>query len=460
MSSAISLPVRLEKIVGADRVRAEAADLEEFAIDGQKPSVVLQPRSAEEIAEIVRMAASEELALVACGCGSKLGIGMPPLRYDLALDMKGLTQIVHYDAGDLTLSVEAGKSLGALQLTLKEKGQFLPLDVPCIECATIGGTVASGIDSTLRQQYGTARDLLIGAEFIDGKGQVCKSGGRVVKNVTGYDLHKLLVGSLGTLAVITRLNFRTFPLPETCAGHLASFPNAGSALNYRTSLLKTGLPFANLEVLGPEFTAMAAGIFKATNQEVPDALSLNHWNVYAAFEGNESVVKRITRELEKLSTVAEAPKNKYLTPATNEHLGGFLSQSYGFLIYAATSVALFRIVLPEFTAANIAEILRPAGEHSLRAVFGLRACNVAYLAFLAKTGDASAIQSLGPLATDVISTVAALQGTATLLHGPRSAKHDNNVWGTKRADFPLMQRVKRAFDPHNIFAPGRFVGGL
>ncbi|HEV3219928.1 MAG TPA: FAD-binding oxidoreductase, partial [Candidatus Acidoferrales bacterium] len=197
MSSAISLPVRLEKIVGADRVRAEAVDLEEFAIDGQKPSAVLQPRSAEEIAEIVRMAASEKLALVACGCGSKLGIGMPPLRYDLALDMKGLTQIAHYDAGDLTVSVDAGKSLGALQLTLKEKGQFLPLDVPCIECATIGGSIASGIDSTLRQQYGTARDFLIGAEFIDGKGQVCKSGGRVVKNVTGYDLHKLLVGSLG-----------------------------------------------------------------------------------------------------------------------------------------------------------------------------------------------------------------------------------------------------------------------
>jgi glycolate oxidase FAD binding subunit len=460
MSSAISLPVRLEKIVGADRVRAEAADLEEFAIDGQKPSAVLQPRSAEEIAEIVRMAASEKLALVACGCGSKLGIGMPPLRYDLALDMKGLTQIAHYDAGDLTVSVDAGKSLGALQLTLKEKGQFLPLDVPCIECATIGGSIASGIDSTLRQQYGTARDFLIGAEFIDGKGQVCKSGGRVVKNVTGYDLHKLLVGSLGTLAVITRLNFRTFPLPETCAGHLASFPNAGSALTYRTSLLKTGLPLANLEVLGPEFSAMAARIFKATNQEVPDALSSNHWNVYAAYEGNEAVVKRVTRELEKLSAGAEALKNEYLSAAINEELDGLSSQSYGFLISASSSVALFRIVLQEFTARNVAEILRPAREHSLRAVFVLRACGVAYLALLAETGDALAIEALGRSAPEIFSTVAVMQGTATLLHGPPSLKQGINAWGAKRADFPLMQRVKQAFDPHNIFAPGRFVGGI
>jgi glycolate oxidase FAD binding subunit len=460
MSSAIGLPVRLEKIVGADRVRVEAADLEEFAIDGQKPSVVLRPRNAEEIAEIVRMAASEKLAVVACGCGSKLGIGMTPLRYDLALDMKGLTQIAHYDAGDLTLSVDAGKSLGALQLILKEKGQFLPLGVPCHECTTVGGTVASGIDSTLRQQYGTARDFLIGAEFIDGKGQVCKSGGRVVKNVTGYDLHKLLFGSLGTLAVITRLNFRTFPLPETCAGHLASFSDAGSALTYRTSLLKTGLPFANLEVLGPEFSAMAAGILKATNQEVPHALSSTHWNVYAAYEGNESVVKRVARELEKLSAAAEASRNEYLSAAINEELDGFSSQSYGFLISASSSVALVRIVLPEFTARNIAEILRPAREHSLRAVFVLRACGVVYLALLAETGDASDIQALSHLAQEVFSTVAALQGSATLLHGTRSLKQSISVWGAKRPDFPLMQRVKQAFDPQNIFAPGRFVGGL
>jgi len=460
MSSAISLAVRLEKIVGADRVRVEAADLEEFAIDGQKPSAVLQPGSAEEIAEVVRMAASEKLALVACGGGSKLGIGMPPRRYDLALDMKGLTQIAHYDAADLTLSVDAGKSLGALQRILKEKGQFLPVDVPCVERTTIGGTVASGIDSALRQQYGTARDFLIGAEFIDGKGQVCKSGGRVVKNVTGYDLHKLLVGSIGTLAVITRLNFRTFPLPETRAGHLASFPNAGSALGYRTTLLKTGLPFANLEVLGPEFSAMAARKFKATNQEVPDALSSNHWNVYAAYEGNPSVVKRVTRELERLSAAADASKNEYPSAAVNEELDGFSSQSYGFLTSASSSEALFRIVLPEFTARNIAEILRPAGEHPLRAVFVLRACNVAYLALLAETGDVSPIQSLGRVASEVFSAVAAAEGTAALLHAPRALKQNINVWGAKRADFPLMQLVKQAFDPHNIFAPGRFVGGL
>jgi len=460
MSSPVSLPVRLEKIVGADRLRTGADALEEFAIDGQKPSMILLPRSAEEIAEIVRMAASEKLALVACGGGSKLGIGMPPRQYDLALDMRGLTQIAHYDAGDLTLSVEAGKPLAALQRILKEKGQFLPLSVPCLKCATIGGTVISGIDSTLRQQYGTSRDFLIGAEFIDGKGQLCKSGGQVVKNVTGYDLHKLLIGSLGTLAVVTRLNFRTFPLPETSRGHLASFPNAESALAYRSTLLKAGLPLANLEVLGPEYSAMVAGIFRATNQEAPGALSSNHWNVYATYEGNEAAVRRVTHELEKLSSAAGALGSESLSSTVTEDLDGFSSESYGFLIYASKSAALFRIVLPEFTARNITEILRLAREDSFRAVFVLRACGVAYLALLEETGDAPAMEMLGRLASEIFSTVAAMRGTATLLHAPSALKQRISVWGAKPANYQLMERVKSAFDPQNIFAPGRFVGGL
>src|SRR5207253_6268896 len=109
---------------------------------------------------------------------------------------------------------------------------FLPLLVPWYSLSTVGGAIASGIDSPLRQSYGTARDFLIGAEFIDGTGKLCKSGGRVVKNVTGYDLHKLLIGSLGTLAVITRLNFRTFPAAPSSRDFVVSFPAPETALAF------------------------------------------------------------------------------------------------------------------------------------------------------------------------------------------------------------------------------------
>ena len=178
--------------------------------------------------------------MVCCGARSKLEIGMPPQRYDLAVDLTGMVQIPHYDPADLTLSVDAGLPLAELTKVLAAQNQFLPLAVPCFASSTIGGTVASGMDSTLRLQYGTARDLLIGAEFVDGTGRLCRSGGRVVKNVTGYDLHKLLIGSLGTLAAITRLNFRTYPLPELRGGFSGELFLGGcrACFSTRTSRLR------------------------------------------------------------------------------------------------------------------------------------------------------------------------------------------------------------------------------
>jgi len=209
--SSTNIATRLESAIGSSRVVTDAAIRAAYAVDEIIPSVVAKPSSPEEAAEVVRLAAQENLALIPTGARTKLQIGRPPTRYDIALDLTALNQIVHYDPSDLTLSAEAGTPIEKLNATLLEHRQFLPLLVPWYSRSTIGGAIASGIDSPLRQFYGTARDFLIGAEFVDGTGNLCKSGGRVVKNVTGYDLHKLLIGSLGTLAVITRLNFRTFP---------------------------------------------------------------------------------------------------------------------------------------------------------------------------------------------------------------------------------------------------------
>src|SRR5271163_4784226 len=221
---------RLASIMNASRVHNDPAALAGYAIDQVIPSAIAKPENAEEAVEIVRFAVAENLAIIASGSCSKLGIGMPPTRYDIALDMSALNQIAHYDPGDLTLSVDAGCTLQAITSALLPQKQFLPLPDGFGAQCTVAGTIASGVDSHLRQFYGTARDFLIGAEFIDGSGAHCKSGGRVVKNVTGYDLHKLLIGSLGTLAVITRLNFRTFPALASAGSQqdvfVSAFPDA------------------------------------------------------------------------------------------------------------------------------------------------------------------------------------------------------------------------------------------
>src|SRR6266852_44018 len=221
-----NFPPRLDSLTGTSYVVTAPATRATYAVDEIIPSAVSIPTSPEQAAEVVRFAALENLTLIPCGARTKLQIGLPPSRYDIALDMTALNQIVHYDPGDLTLSAGAGTPIEKLNGTLLTHHQFRPLLVPWYSRSTIGGIIASGIDSPLRQFYGTARDFLIGAEFVDGVANLCKSGGRVVKNVTGYDLHKLLIGSLGTLAVITRLNFRTFPSAIAGSrGFVASFLN-------------------------------------------------------------------------------------------------------------------------------------------------------------------------------------------------------------------------------------------
>jgi glycolate oxidase FAD binding subunit len=459
MTSAVSLPTRLEKLVGSDRVRATESALQGFAIAGRAPMAVLKPRLAEEVAEIVSFAVAENLAVVACGSRSKLELGMPPRRYDLAMDMTDLRQIAHYDPGDLTVSVDAGLPLHELAKVLGAKNQFLPLAVPCGGTSTVAGAIASGIDSALRQQYGTARDFLIGAEFVDGTGKQCKSGGRVVKNVTGYDLHKLLIGSLGTLGVVTRLNLRTFPLPDRRGAHLSTFSTLEAALNFHASLLKCGLPFANLELFNSEFSALLAASLNRTGG-ARESLPASGWHVLACFEGNAEVMDRIQRELKERSERMQAARSEPIEGQPAQQLEAAFREAFDWLRRAAPSVALIRIVLPRIASGDVAELLNGSQPPLPRSAFALRACGVAYLALLADAEDAPANATLEREVTRLFSCVEEKKGSAMLLHAPHRLKERLSVWGAKRGDFQMMQRVKQAFDPHNILAPGRFVGGI
>jgi glycolate oxidase FAD binding subunit len=457
---AANLAAKLQSLLGTTRLKAVQDALPSFAVDGISPTAIIQPASAEEVAEVVSFAASEKLAIVSCGSRSKLEMGMPPARYDIALDMTGLCRIAHYDAGDLTLSVDAGMPLRQLEQALAETQQFLPLAVPCFETSTVGGAVASGIDSVLRQQYGTARDFLIGAEFVDGTGRICKSGGRVVKNVTGYDLHKLLIGSLGTLCVITRLNFRTFPLAQVSGGHLVSFAGADGALEFRRGVEAVGLPLSNLEVLSPGIATILAAILRSAGSDVPQGLEQGRWCVYASHEGNTAVVERISRELEKFAHDTDATNCEPLDKSTDESLGGMLREAFEWLRFASPAVLLLRVALPEFSAGvstGLSDILKA---NSLRGALLLRARGVVYFLAQDDSEEGAALDRLGKTARDIIRMVAEKRGHATLLHAPLALKSRASIWAGTDENAGLMRRVKRAFDPQGLFAPGRFWGGL
>jgi glycolate oxidase FAD binding subunit len=450
---------RLAEAVGAKRVVSAPEELATYAIDELVPSAVARPASAEEAAEVVRWAVAEKLAVLPLGSRSKCALGMRPQRYDIAIDMSALREIAHFDAGDLTLSVDAGMPLRELETYLKRYRQFLPLAVPCFDGATVAGSVASGIDSALRLQYGSVRDFLIGAEFVDGTGQLCKSGGRVVKNVTGYDLHKLLIGSLGTLGVITRVNFKTFPLPDKVGGHLACFRNSEGALEYRKTLQKAGLPLANLEVFHPSVAEIIRAILLRSHEDSAPELEPAKWHAYCSFEGNDEVVKRISQDLERIAQDKGATRSRILEAAEDETLGGMLRESFEWLRWASPANLLYRLALPEVKAGVVSELLQIAEAIALRPALLLRAAGIVYFALLAESEDEAAQTSLAKTASPVRDVARSAGGCATLLNAPWAVKK-NVAPSMSEPEQAMQQRVKRAFDPFGVFAPRRVVGGI
>jgi glycolate oxidase FAD binding subunit len=455
-----NLAARLAEAIRAQRVVSATEELAAYAVDDLVPSAIVRPGSAEEVAEVVRFAAAEKLALLPFGSRSKCEIGMSPSRYDIAVDMTGLREITHYDAGDLTLGVDAGMPLRELEVYLKRHRQFLPLAVPCFESTTAAGAIASGIDSALRQQYGSARDFLIGAEFVDGTGQACKSGGRVVKNVTGYDLHKLLIGSLGTLGVITRLNFRTFPLPAMSGGHVANFANSHGALACRRAIEKAGLPLGNLEVISPEVTEMIRTILQKAGERVLAELERAEWCVYSSFEGNEVVVRRISGDLERISREAGALRSKILETVEDETLGGMLRESFEWLRWGSPASVICRLALPEVTAEVLEELSKMAQSVSRRVGLLVRAAGVVYFAVFAESEGEATNAPLLKIVAGVSSLARTRKGHATLLHAPLAIKSKAAGMRVVEFDSSMQQRVKQAFDPANVFVPGRVVGGI
>ena len=291
---------RLEEIVGAAYVFTGEDFLAKRQADSVFPGVVVQPADALQIAEVLRFAAAEKLAVIPSGGGTKLGIGSLPARYDIALDVSRLNQVLAYDPQDLTLGVEPGVRIEDLLRVLAEQKQFLPLAVPFFERATIGGIVAANSSSPLRHAYGGVRDFCLGMEFVTGEGILAKSGGRVVKNVTGYDLHKLLIGSLGTLGVITRANFRTFPVLPAQGTFVASFSSAEGAFDFCAAIARSVIAPQIIEVADP---AAARMLFSA---DAAERIESRNWQVIISAAGQPAVVDRCARELGHMAGTSSA----------------------------------------------------------------------------------------------------------------------------------------------------------
>ncbi|HEX8630080.1 MAG TPA: FAD-binding oxidoreductase [Catenuloplanes sp.] len=404
------------RAAGAATVRpAEPGD----AIAGVPARYVAAPDSTARAAAIVRAAAAHGLAVVVRGAGTKQDWGAPPRRLDLVLDTRQLTGVVEHAAGDLITVVRAGTPDADLAAELSRAGQQLPLDAP-LPAATVGGTVAVNTSGPRRMLYGTARDLLIGVTMVRPDGTVAHAGGKVVKNVAGYDLGKLLTGSYGTLGVITECAFRLHPLPATAA----------------TVSRRVGDP-----ALAGRLVAAVLGAQVVPSAVEVDAAPDGAFEVAVLLEGVPAgVAQRVAATCRLLGgdpVVSTTP------PAWRYPWGG---GDTGLKLTAALSG------VPALLAAGAAVRERHGVPLTVRGSAGTGVLYAGLPAATALDVVAAVVERLRAAATDAA-------GHAVVLTAPADVRDRVDLWGPVPG-LELMWRVKRRFDPDHRFAPGRFVGGI
>lgn len=245
-----------------DAMRAAVAsgserEAQRYTIDGVEPVAAFEPATREDLATLLRMAGEQGLAVAPQGSRTALALGRPLAAYDLAVDLGGLRRTVEYVPDDLTVTVEAGRRLGALQAELAEHGQYLPIDSPPSDDVTIGGLLATARPGAWRGYVPAARDLILGMEVALPSGERIRSGGRVVKNVTGYDMHRMHTGALGAFGVIVEASFKIAPLPEATRTLAATAPNLDAATALALRLWDASPALRALSVLTPAAAALA-----------------------------------------------------------------------------------------------------------------------------------------------------------------------------------------------------------
>jgi glycolate oxidase FAD binding subunit len=399
-------------------------------IDGFGPLPVARPCSVAELSELVRHAAAEGRALYPVGGGTMLDYGLPPTKPGTAVELGGLDRVIDYPARDMTVTVQAGITINRLQEVLRAEGQHLPVDVPFPVEATLGGAVATNASGPRRFGYGTLRDYVIGISAVNDEGQEIKAGGRVVKNVAGYDLMKLYTGSFGTLGIITQVTLKVKPLPEASRWlSIHCQQQDVPDLLGRLSTTKTRPCAVTVYGRGRDGHLASVGVDIAFE----DSARAVEWQV-----------GRLRDELpEHLRDKVEQPKGS--------DVAAFLTGLRGYPTGFHNALTFKANVLPAQTWGFCLAVTK---ERDFQ--FHAYAGNGIVFGHLASTNSDKAracLEELGRFAVEC-------SGNVVVTHCPTEWKSVVPVWGRPTGDRELMKAVKEKLDPRGIFNPGRFVGGI
>lgn len=383
----------------------------------------ITPSSPEGLAEVLSDAVSARKTITVLGNNSKRLMAGPILPADVMISTSGLNRVLQYEPNDLTISVESGMCFSALQETLRRNGQMVALDPPFCSQSTIGGIIASNSSGPMRRAFGAARDLVIGMRLATLEGKIVSTGGMVVKNVAGLDMGKLMVGSFGTLAVMTSVNLRLHPLPEQTESFAFSFDDLDAAIEKRDAMLRGVLRPMALDLLSPSASARLG--------------KRGHLLVVRA-GGSCKVLDRYARELEGSERLrGEDDTNLWIQ--IREFTSDYLKrQPGGVVLRLSTRLSDLRTAFRLVSGPAIA-----------RAASG-----VAHLYL-------SSWQGVGPLRRAAIE-----HGWELVVeYAPDELRGEKELWVLKsRAEpanaFVMMRRVKQMFDPHNSLNRLRLYGHI
>jgi len=409
ISAASAIEEKLREIVGAANVRAASTAK---AFGGAQPRIVVEPGSEKELASVLRLANEAGLAVIPRGGGTKLSWGNPPARADLLLSTARLDKIIEHVWADLTVTVEAGCTIQKLQDALSQHGQRLALDPLWPERATIGGVLSTNDSGALRLRFGSLRDLVIGMTIALPDGTLASSGGKVVKNVAGYDLPKLMTGALGTLGVITRAVFRLHPLPKITRTFSASAGNLEAAQQAFHAVQNSKLAHTAMQVRAADDAATETDVL---------------------FEGTAAGLAAQETHLKKLFEpviIAEIPPNVW--NARQE------------LWSAPDSAAIVKFsVLPADIANGVETLRRVAAHHQIRWKAVVQATGLGWLRL-----DGSA-DHLHSALQELRAELERVGGSLIVLHRPAGIGL-LDAWGNAGDALPLMRAVKQQFDPRGL----------
>ena len=428
----------LTSLLGSSRVSTDTAA---FSVDGLTPKCAVYPSTAQEAASVLQWAAERGLGVIPCRSATKLHVGNTPRRYDVALSLKDMNRVWHFEADDLTITVEPGMKFGDLQEFLEKHGLWLPLDPPGGPRASLGGIAAASAAGPLRLAFGAPRDMVVGMKIATTQGKVVKAGGRVVKNVTGYDVGKLLIGSYGTLGVIMEVSLKLFPLPPARATYALAAGTLGIARDLRRRILASPLTPARMVLLH--------GNAVAGNSKEPE--------LWIEMHGSSKLLDRAERELSSHATAAgaalrvvdSAEADRAWTRATD--IQSWISQdSPGAVVLKAT---LADSAIEELISRAEQEAAAEKAECAVIAQLGV---GIVHFCLMSEMGTDAQVALIRRLRAATES----LGGALIIERCPLAIKQQFCIWGTPGSDFALMKKMKSVWDPKDTLSPGRGLGRI